>query len=102
MSAEVAKVNPGVMVGNGKRYTLRRPNLRVNSLERKDGLLALDIIGKVSLPAISPQDDLVITISLGPDTFTIPALPGQWTTNANGNPVVKGGPDGLPFCLKDG
>jgi len=102
MSAEIAKVNPGEMIGNGKRYTLRRTNLRVNSLERKDGLLALDIIGKLSLPAISPLDDLVITISLGPDTFTIPALPGQWSTNANGNPVVKGGPDGLPFCPKDG
>jgi hypothetical protein len=100
-STEVARVHPGEMSGSGRRYRVRSPKLRLNALERKDGYIALDIIGKVTLPPLNPQDDLIVTISLGPDTFAIPATSQPWSTNANGNPVIKGGTDGIPFCPRD-
>jgi hypothetical protein len=98
VSVNVASLAAGELRRAGNRYRLRSRDLRVTVLARKDGTFVVDVVGKVALPSMGPYDDLVLTLSLGPATFAVPATPGLWTTDANGDLVVKAGAGGLPYC----
>ena len=94
----VASLAPGQMTGKGKSYHYRGSNLRVAALERGDGFTGLDVIRDIMMPPLTEQDTLVMTLTVGPDSFNIPTMPQHWGKNANGNLVIVAGDGGLPLC----
>ncbi len=97
-SVELASLSPGDLHRTGAKYKFESSLLDVVMVPRNNGELVIDAIVKVSLPPVSSYDDLLVTIDLGPDSYAMPAQPGPWRRNSQGELVLESGTPVFPLC----